>query len=78
MIYVDIILTTFRQQINPKQNSQLCDQLQHEMVKSQLTKFIVSITGTTAVNWQPRNTRFERCSQLFCFKPHEILSLSAG
>ena len=32
----------------------------------------VSITGTTAANGQPRKTRFEMCSQLFCSQPREI------
>ena len=38
----------------------------------QLTKFTVLITDTTAVSCQPRKTRFKQCSQLFCFKSHEI------
>ena len=32
----------------------------------------VSIQGTTAVNYQPHQTRFGRCSQLFRFKPRKI------
>ena len=32
----------------------------------------VSMTDTTAVNCQPRERRFEQCSQLFCFKLQDI------
>ena len=32
----------------------------------------VSIMHATSVNCQPRKTRFEQCSRLFCFKPREI------
>ena len=30
------------------------------------------MTGTTAVNCQPRKTEFEQCSQLFCFQPRKL------
>ena len=50
-------------------------QLQHEMVKGQLTKFTVSITGTIAVNCHPRKARFEKCSQLCSLKPVKFTGL---
>ena len=76
MISVDIVLMTFRQQIHPKQDSAqsvMCSQLQHEVVKGQLTKVHkVSLKGTTAGNFQPRKTWFEQRGQLFCFTFREI------
>ena len=45
MISVDIVLMKLRQQINKKQNSvqsAMLPQLQHEMVKGQLTNFTKS------------------------------------
>ena len=61
MISIDIILMTFRQQINPQQNSfQLVrwTQLQHELVKGQLTEFTKSSFSSWAAkglqsNWEP-------------------------
>ena len=75
MISVHVILMTFRQQINPKENSVqsvMWPQLQYKIVKGKLTKFTLSITGMSAVNCQPCKTWLEQCSQLFCFELHKI------
>ena len=77
MISVDVILTTFRLQINPKQNSVqsvMWPEPQHKMVEGQFTKFTKSQKRVRlfGVNCQPRRTRFEQYSQLYCFKPRKI------
>ena len=44
-------------------------QLQLELVKGQLRKFTVSITGTTAVHCLPRKARLEQCPEPFRLNP---------
>ena len=77
MISVDVILTTFRLQINPKQNSVqsvMWPEPQHKMVEGQFTKLTKSQKRVKpfGVNCQPHRARFEQCSQLYCVKPRKI------